>query len=364
MTFRTNIAGLTSSLTHARVRQSYETLLRASYHIGLTRLALGIRTKQQRCTVLLYHGVDIRTEGAQEIGGEWYVDLAEFRRQMEFLQRHFRLLSLGEAVSHIENGTPFPRGSAVVSFDDGYRNNLVQAYPVLNEFGIPFSVFVATGYLGNHKSPWWEQLKGALARSAQPLTLRVDSSERLYDLTHENERRRAFTDAQRLIMKSPDREEDVIEELRKQLSFWPEGEDTDLFLSSEELQTLSRSPLVQIGSHSLSHASLANLEQDEMRREVVDSKGVLEEYIGKSVEYFAYPYGGPQHYSPEVVRAVREAGYRCALTTLSGRVGYTDDPFQIKRISIDGRDDWPLFEGKLAGVAGFLDSLGRTVYHG
>ena len=165
-------------------------------------------------------------------------------------------------------------------------------------------------------------------------------------------------------MKSPDREEDVIEELRKQLSFWPEGEDTDLFLSSEELQTLSRSPLVQIGSHSLSHASLANLEQDEMRREVVDSKGVLEEYIGKSVEYFAYPYGGPQHYSPEVVRAVREAGYRCALTTLSGRVGYTDDPFQIKRISIDGRDDWPLFEGKLAGVAGFLDSLGRTVYHG
>ena len=139
MTFRTNIAGLTSSLTHARVRQSYETLLRASYHIGLTRLALGIRTKQQRCTVLLYHGVDIRTEGAQEIGGEWYVDLAEFRRQMEFLQRHFRLLSLGEAVSHIENGTPFPRGSAVVSFDDGYRNNLVQAYPVLNEFGIPFS---------------------------------------------------------------------------------------------------------------------------------------------------------------------------------------------------------------------------------
>ena len=364
MSFRMNRGKLSSPLTQGRVRRSYETLLRASYRVGLTKAVLGLLMKQRRCTVLLYHGVDSPEEGTPEIGGEWCVHPAEFRRQMEFLKEHFRLLPLGEVASHIETGTPFPPGSAVVSFDDGYRNNLTRAHPVLEEYGVPFSVFVATGYVGNHKSPWWEQLKQALACNTQLITLKVDSTQRHYHLAHGGERKRLYTEVQRLILNSPQSEEDVLNELRKHLTPWPRGEDSNLFLSSEELRTLSRSPLVQIGSHSRSHASLANLEQDEMRREVVDSKDALEEYIGKSVEYFAYPYGGPQHYSPKVIRVVREAGYRCALTTLKGRVGCDDDPFQLKRISIDGRDDWPLFAGKLAGVAGFLDSLGKTVYHG
>ena len=357
-----NRAVLTSYLDRKWAGKSHETLVHVCYLSGLTGMLLRLRMKQRRCTILLYHQVDTPTGIGFGSGKDSYVPPGVFRRQMEFLKGRFRILSLREAISHVETETPFPPASTAVTFDDGYRNNFSNAYPILTEYAIPFSLFVSTGFLGNQSCPWWEQIRQALVLNSQSVTLNVDSRQREYDLASDMGKRKLNAEMRQHILMHPDDEGNVLQHLQNQLSHWPGSEQGDIFLSREELRRLAQSRLVEIGSHSISHASLTHLDHEALRREVQGSKDVLESDLGRPVESFAYPYGERADFSPEVIRMVKDSGYRCALTGLQGNVGHSDDPFQLKRISIGGRDDWPLFLGKLAGISEFLRSMGKAVY--
>ncbi len=345
-------------------RASFEALINVSYFTGLTKLLMRRRARMKRCTILLYHRVDTPTGNGFASGRESRVPPREFHRQMEFLKRRFHVLALKEAVSHLNSRTPFPAGSLVVSFDDGYRDNLINAYPILSEYGIPFSVFVTTDYLGNQAIAWWERVRQAIADTREPVTLDLDSLTGTYDLARTREKNRLYAALRRLFLARPQQQQIVLDHLQERLPGWPREPQSAVFLSIEELRKLAESPLVEVGSHSLSHPSLPRLEPDAMLREVRDSRRTLEEELGGTVDSFAYPYGERADFSVEVARAVRESGYRCALTGVPGTVRHGDDIFQLNRISIGGRDNWPRFLGKLSGVTQHLRSIGKAVYRG
>ena len=346
------------------VLRSYAALVYASYITGLTRTLLWRRSNLRRCTILLYHEVDSAKGKGFGSGGDTRVPPEVFSRQVQFLKKHFHLLSLRDAVSHLSSGTPFPPGSLVVSFDDGYKSNFTNAYPVLERNGVPFTMFVTTDYMNRKSMPWWDSVKQAISDTVAYVTLNLEPISGSFDLERRSEKRRLYAGVRRIMLTHPQRGLEILSHLEDRLPGWRTETVQNAFLSKEDLRIMAQDSLVEIGSHSKSHPSLPRLGEEALLREVRDSRSVLEEELGMPVESFAYPYGEPADVSAQVASVVKECGYRSALTGVPGTVGLGDDVFQLRRVSIDGRDDWPKFTGKLAGVSQFLRSAGKAVLRG
>lgn len=110
-------------------------------------------------------------------------------------------------------------------------------------------------------------------------------------------------------------------------AWWP---DARRVLSADELRHIADLDHVEIGAHSWSHASLVELDDQQLRREVADSGRHLADLVAAPVETFAYPSG---HHDRRVRAAVRDAGYLGAMTFHNGRIDHRSDPFGLPRLT-------------------------------
>jgi peptidoglycan/xylan/chitin deacetylase (PgdA/CDA1 family) len=270
-------------------------------------------------------------------------------------------MRLQQLVTALQDGN-LPRRPLVITFDDGYADNLLNAKPVLERYDVPATVFLATGYLGHNREFWWDELDRLLLQPGTlPETLRLSINGsayewRLDEAAHYSEdahRRychwKAWEEApsprhflyyslwQLLRPLLEDERQKVLNELLVWASAKPETRPTHRTLSLEEGLTLARGKLIEVGSHTVTHSALAALPAVLQRDEIQRSKVHLEEILGHPVTSFAYPYGGPSDYTAETAAIVREAGFACACSTLAGVVGRTTDRFQLPRVQVN---DW------------------------
>ncbi len=218
--------------------------------------------------VLMYHKVNDRP------GNQLSVPTHLFDEQMGFLRdRGFEVVPLDAVLDHYAGGAPLQPHSVLITFDDGYRDNLENAAPVLERYGYPAVLFVPIGYLdGSRPLPHDEHLA---ARGIVNPTLDWAG---LADLE-------------------------------------PVG--------------------IRVESHGIGHRPLADLEVDEAAREIVLSKLRLEERLGRSVQAFAYVKGSEAHYRPVHLSLLRQAGYELAFTSISGANGRRTDPLQLHRYNVE-----------------------------
>ncbi|MBI4564014.1 MAG: polysaccharide deacetylase family protein [Planctomycetes bacterium] len=201
-----------------------------------------------------------------------------FREHMQVLARRARPASLDTLVDWVRSGRPIPRGTAAVTFDDGYRHVLEYALPTLKEFGIPATFFIVTGGVG------------------------ADDS-------------------------------------------WNDGSRVprERILSWDELARIVAEGHA-IGSHTCSHAVLEGMAEDRLRREIFESKKILEERLGIPVRHFAYPQG---RFSLEAERLVREAGYAAGWATRKGKPLSNDDLTAVRRVPVSSWIRGPRFRWEL-----------------
>jgi peptidoglycan/xylan/chitin deacetylase (PgdA/CDA1 family)/glycosyltransferase involved in cell wall biosynthesis len=303
------------------------------------------RMHRKRLVVLLYHGV--RRGGGKEQIDNLHVPEEKFRRQMRWLRRKFTPVRLDQALAGLEGHASLPNRPALVTFDDAYRNNLEVAAPILAELGIPVVLFVPTKFV-DAEGPYWNQELEArlLATSAQAAKLPVADGQWLW-LRNVAERRSAYQVLSPLLKAlSPAERERIWVDLREQLSGGAPEAAREPRLSWEELQQL-KSYGFAIGSHTLSHALLPGLPEEEVAQELQQSRAKLETKLGVSVAAFAYPNGD---WSSEVRASVERAGYRCAFTVEAGSNDHLTDRFLLRRVSINSTMSFSEF---VAGTSGF-----------
>ncbi|NQT28789.1 MAG: polysaccharide deacetylase family protein [Candidatus Omnitrophica bacterium] len=220
--------------------------------------------------ILMYHSLD-----KSRVDSYAAVDPEVFRKQMEFIKvGGYKVVSLVEYCKLLKQGETIPQNIVVITFDDGYKDNL-KAVEVLKEFGYPITIFVIAKEIGSN---------GFLSR------------------------------------------EDILS-----------------FLAEAEIK-------VNIGSHTLTHAYLPDQVESVMRREIFQSKSLLEENLSQDVETFSYPIGG---FTKEALLDVEDAGYLCACTTNRG-FSRKLNRFALRRIKITNRDSGFSLWAKLSG---FYNSL-------
>lgn len=225
----------------------------------------------KRPRVLMYHMVREHIDGAKF--NKLRVKPAEFEKQVAWMKAEgFHFVTMQELQ---DNWGQHPEKTVAITFDDGYLDNLENAYPILEKYQAKATIYVV---VDRHNRDWSTYKKahhnsGELAREAK--------------------------------------------------------------LNDEQVQFLAQSGVMEIGSHTLTHANLDKLDDKACLAELVDSKQQLEQLTQTCVNSFAYPFG---IYSQRDVALAKQAGYHNAVTTKEGIDGLNPDFMQLQRIKISGKD--------------------------
>ena len=244
---------------------------------------------------------------------------------------------------------PSRRPRAVVTLDDGYRDNLTNALPIAESKGVPITVFVTSRVLGNRNGFWWDRL-GTLLRSRPPQVRQIDLpvGGRNVRLTVGSSRISADLHSVRrqlLPLRVTEIEQalDAVAEQWQVSSASPPDAET---LTPDDLLKLAASGAATIGAHTTDHVWLRDRPAREQQDTIASSKEELERSIGRPVSHFAYPFGGRNDFDDLSVDAVRSAGFDTACTTIPGTARSSTDPYRLPRRLVM---DWgrPLFRIKM-----------------
>ncbi len=229
------------------------------------------------------------------------------------MHRGFTFISINELVEVLK-GEYFRKRFIVLTFDDGYRDNLTFAYPILIKYNIPFTINVVTGFPNHTAILWWYLLEDLIKQPA--VAFEVENERMVFDTTNE-EGRQACAQAVRRLVKYAELSDYLprVKAIFGQLGQDLQQKTRDLSLNWEELKRLGRDPLVTISAHTVNHPVLAKLAEDEVRREMLESKAELERHLGRPILHFAYPYGGKKQAEEREFQIAGKCGFLTATTT-------------------------------------------------
>lgn len=177
-----------------------------------------------------------------------------------------------------------------ITFDDGYQDNLKHALPILKKFSAPATIYISDGVISRN-----------ISSTSHMCTEKINE-----------------------------------------------------FLSWDEVKRLDNEELIQIGSHTFSHAKLSDLTDEQLVFEVKNSKKNIEKALDHPIKHFAYPYGGKGTYSLKSIKAVKDAGFRSAATAISRKVNFSKNPYEIPRYFVTQNCTQDINLSRFSGIANLL----------
>ena len=325
---------------------------------------LGIRARNalvSRALILHYHRV---SDGSEPDPFGLKVTTGHFSEHLDVLNRTAPVLPLAELLKHLSQGS-LPRRSVVVTFDDGYVDNLVNAKPSLERRGIPATVFVTAGYIGRPWF-WWDRLAQiVLGPPALPSRIRLAGRKGIWEwrsdsgekpVRQTNTDKEASEPLNRVCFDSVydyvkrcdlDEKEELLEQLT---SFFPETAEVPRPgrpCTESEICRLNSGDLISIGAHTFTHPVLSALSPEEQLSEMRESRARLEQLTAQQILDFAYPFGKAADVDEASIRAAELAGFRSACSGVRGTVEMGSLVYQLPRVYV-GDQDGEAFERLLA----------------
>lgn len=252
-------------------------------------------------------------------------------------KKGYDIVSLDEAHRRITSSDP-EQPFVSLTFDDGYRDNLENAYPILKAHDAPFAIYVATSYPDRVGELWWIALERVIAK-CNFIGLRLDGEDLHLPSTSLSEKHQAWERIYWWLRNLSNVEQrEFIRDLCARYDVDLAAMCEELVMSWDEIHDLARDPLVTIGAHTVNHYALANLSEDEVRNEMINSAEIISSYTGEMPRHFSYPYGDPGSAGPREFKIARAAGFATAVTTRKGVIqkDHSDYMTALPRISLNG----------------------------
>lgn len=315
---------------------------------GLLDLYFLVRSRisHSRVAIVTYHRVSPKSS-------PWLpasVEPEDFEKEIHYLHRVAEVVPLEWLVNQLCKKKLFPGVTVCVTLDDGYQDNYRFAYPILRKYGIPATIFLTTGYVGNP----WPHFKACYAiwnTDVRRFTLGNFGS---YSIKSLSERVSAMRRIELLLDDLPEKEKnDTVEELQTKLNVkLRDGLREFRALSWDEIKEMSNNG-VSFGAHTVTHTNLTRLSTEEARKEIVRSKKDIEDRLQKPCNLFAYPNG---RFDTRIAQVVKESGFSAAFTTVPRLLGgRSKDLFLLPRVPAG--PNFYTFKGSLSGLYPDLASI-------
>lgn len=281
-----------------------------------------------RAVILLYH----RVAAADSDPSHLAISSEHFEEQLRVLRRAFVPIHLQELLEGLALGALRDR-SVVLTFDDGYVDNLTHVLPLLKRYSVPATVFVTTGYLDGKREYWWDALQRIVLDAAgDPSQWSLGWAGATLAWPKGAPREGILRDLREaLLLVDPETIEAHLAELSELARVEPKVRSSLRPMTGGECAALAADGLVEIGAHTVHHPRLANLSAESQKREMVESRAALEELLQAPVRYLAYPYGKPDSVTEDTLRLARESGFQAACAVARNCVTVGVDPFWLPR---------------------------------
>jgi len=334
-----------------------------AYYSGFLRLWCR-RTHDSIPLILAYHRVVARRDPEAECSLSAIIVCPDsFREQIAYLMDHYDIVSLERLPLIASEGSQF-RKIAVITFDDGWKDNYTNAYPVLREYGIPATIFLVTDHIGTSRWFWPEKVIYILKKAGK---LRIRAPQFLREwLGPELDYFPAPTDVNGIHTLIESMKGLSVEKLDCILGYLSKKtgvslvslEKTRILLDWDEVKEMA-SHGISFGSHTQTHPIMPSIQVDMASEEIRGSKKTIEKHLKKPCVTFAYPNG---NWDETVRKIVMESGYTCACSVSTTLSASRVDLYSLKRRIIHegfaagpgGRFSKCLFAAELAGLFGFI----------
>ncbi len=291
----------------------------------------------KKVLIVVYHGISANGNKFQPFT---LLPSTDFERHITFLKKHYTILSLKEIVYLMNQKKKLPPRVAVITFDDGYYNNLTHALPILQKHQVPVTIFLTTGYIGTTKLLPLDRAY-LICRYSRELKSQTRPEIGLESLSFNNEleRENSFSKLVNVLKKIPtDDQKLYLDSLEQELHVPDFEKDKSIYqdfklMSWEEVLKLKRSGLVDFGSHTVSHEILTNVPDQIAEKEIIDSKTILEEKLNEPISFFAYPNGRQIDFNSQHIHLLCKYGYSAAVTTIPALNSHKENIYTLKRMN-------------------------------
>ncbi len=300
-------------LKEAVLRGGFEALYFSAGHLFIRPFVGGVGA------ILALHHVRPRRRDAFQPNRLLEVTPAFLEAVIKSLRRGgIELVSLDEVRRRLIEGD-FRRRFACLTFDDGYRDTLRYAYPILKEHRVPFAIYIPTSFPDRLGEPWWLVLETVIAAHNR-IGLVFDDEDRCF-MCETVEEKRDLYDLLYTWLRGLDTEEEMrlaVRDLAARYHVDVAEFCDDLCLTWAELDELAADPLVTIGAHTVNHVRLKKVPEAVARSEMRMSAVVIEAALGRRPKHLSYPIGDATSAGPREFEIARELGFKTAVTTRPG----------------------------------------------
>jgi peptidoglycan/xylan/chitin deacetylase (PgdA/CDA1 family) len=255
------------------------------------------------------------------------ISILEFENHLKVLARHFNVLNLSDAVIMLKEGT-LPPNAVCITFDDGYKDNYDFAFPLLEKYNMPATIFLASDYINTERLLWHDQILQAFKNSrikdfhypaARVKAVLTDKKAKI---------KTAYTVLEWLKQFNKYEQENHIRKIVDILDF--NHNNYRMMLNWQEIKQMSRNE-ISFGAHTKHHQILSKLDNEQLLEEIIESKESIEDELGGPVNTFAYPNGKFGDYDNRAIDILSNAGITCSVTTNYGVATKFSNPLELPR---------------------------------
>jgi peptidoglycan/xylan/chitin deacetylase (PgdA/CDA1 family) len=293
-----------------------------------------------RRAILNYHRI-CSDEDLKKQNDELSVSVSKFKEQLIFLKKNYNFVSLDDFLN-LKKGE---KSKITITFDDGYKDNLTHALPILNELNIPATIYIVTKFFENEFNVWWYELQEYIWKQSENIKFTFGEKNYNFKIKNNADRLKSFFQLKQIIKKLNKSDQSKFlsiltkTDLRKQYK--------DEILSKEDLKFLCSNNLITIGAHTHNHLCLKKLEKEECIEEIKISKEILENLTARKINHFSYPYGTKNDAGKREFKIVKDLGFKSGVTTCVGTLS-KNKLFNLPRIHINQKANERILTIKLS----------------
>lgn len=290
--------------------------------------------------ILLYHSVS-ENENCFIRGSDIWVSALTFSDHLNYIKRHYNVISLRKLVDSLKRGKIPPR-SVVLTFDDGFADNFSFAYPYLKKYKIPATIFLVTDCIDKRRYIWIQELYCLINTCGaenviEALKSLLDSSknDRLTNRPASNTNPRQGIEKFMTYAVEKKERDEILTKLfrafgisRKKISL-----ENNIFLNWRQVKQMRRSG-IHFGNHGESHTSLSAIPLDEQLKEIANSKKMIVDKINTDFVPFSYPFGQANDFTPATKEMIESTGHSCIVTSMPTLNNAQTSPYELGRIPI------------------------------
>src|SRR4030066_492018 len=310
-------------------------ILYESYYRPLRFLANLIDTP---ALIFIYHRITNLNFEPQQLA----IKPENFYDQINHLSKCYNLIEIEEFFDLIIKGKGFPKKTVILTCDDGYADNFLEAIPILESFNKQAVFYISTGLLNTDAEIWWDQLEKIFFLNnnlRERLEIEIKGIIYNYAMKNEGEIKSVYNLIHRHMKYSSLKEQ---KKIMNNLFDWSnmnrEGRESHRFLSFYELKNMAKSKSAIIGAHTDTHSPLVTLAYAEQYKDIKKSKDILENIIGKKVEHFSFPFGLKKDYNQNSIRVCKQLDFKMVCANYYSQVHKWTYRYELPRIVIRNWD--------------------------